>query len=148
MPAGCGPRHWQLRCGAPGAGWAPLLIDTSLPMRRVAEGKALPAVPGAAETLAFSDATFDAVTMISMLHQVGSWRQALAEACRVLRPHGCLAVMLLTADHIKEVTWAYDLFPAMREFSLRTCHRWPNSGRSCPVRAGSRSGSMTCPMSQ
>jgi SAM-dependent methyltransferase len=56
--------------------------------------------------------------MISMLHQVGNWQQALAEARRVLRPNGCLAVMLLTADHIREVSWAYDLFPAMREFAL------------------------------
>ena len=99
-------------------GWAPLLIDASPQMRQVAQGKGLPAVPGEAERLPFGDATFDAVTMISMLHQVADWGQALAEARRVLRPKGCLAVMLLTADHIQEVSWAYDLFPAMRELAL------------------------------
>lgn len=99
-------------------GWAPLLIDASPQMRQVAQGKGLPAVPGEAVSLPFGDATFDAVTMISMLHQVGDWRQALAEARRVLRPQGCLAVVLLTADHIQEVSWAYDLFPAMRELAL------------------------------
>lgn len=99
-------------------GWAPLLLDASPQMRQVAQGKGLPAVPGEAESLPFGAATFDAVTMISMLHHVGNWRQALAEARRVLRPGGCLLVMLLTADHIREVSWAFDLFPAMREFAL------------------------------
>jgi SAM-dependent methyltransferase len=99
-------------------GWAPLLIDASPQMREVAQGKGLPAVPGEAVSLPFGDATFDAVTMISMLHQVGNWRQALAEARRVLLPQGCLAIMLLAADHIQEVSWAYDLFPAMRELAL------------------------------
>jgi hypothetical protein len=54
-----------------------------------------------------------------MLHQVGKWRQALAEARRALRTQGCLAVMLLTADHIQEVSWVYDLFPAMRALPHR-----------------------------
>lgn len=99
-------------------GWAPLLIDASPQMRQIAQGKGLPAIPGEAASLPFGDATFDAVTMISMLHQAANWRQALGEARRVLRPHGCLAVVLLTADHIKEVSWAYDLFPAMRDFAL------------------------------
>ncbi|MGH3401585.1 MAG: methyltransferase domain-containing protein [Streptosporangiaceae bacterium] len=99
-------------------GWAPLLIDTSPQMRQVAQGKGLPAIPGEAASLPFGDTTFDAVTMINMLHQVGNWQQALAEAHRVLRPDGCLAIMLLTADHIREVSWVYDLFPAMREFAL------------------------------
>lgn len=82
-------------------GRAPLLLDASPHTRQLAERKGLPAVPGEAASLPFGDATFDAVTMISMLHQVGNWRQALAEARRVLQPKGCLAVMLLTADHIR-----------------------------------------------
>lgn len=99
-------------------------------MRQVAQGKGLPVVPGEATSLHFGDPTFDAVTMISMLHQVADWHQAIAEARRVLRPLGCLAVMLLTADHIQEVTWVYDLFLALRKFALP--HR-PSPG---PTAAG------------
>src|ERR1700722_19175382 len=43
--------------------------------------------------LPIAEETYDAVTMISMLHQVGDWKTALTEAQRVLRPHGALVVM-------------------------------------------------------
>jgi SAM-dependent methyltransferase len=62
--------------------------------------------------------SFDAVTMISMLHQVSGWPAALAEARRVLTPGGVLAIVGLFAEHLREVTWAYDLFPSMREHAL------------------------------
>lgn len=99
-------------------GWAPTILGASSQMRREAEPKGLPAVAGEATRLPFGDNSFDAVTMISMLHQVGNWRQAIAEASRVLRPQGHLAIMMLTAEHIREVAWVYDLFPSMRAFAL------------------------------
>jgi ubiquinone/menaquinone biosynthesis C-methylase UbiE len=40
--------------------------------------------------LPFDDASFDAVTSYLMLHHVISWREAIAEAVRVLRPGGTL----------------------------------------------------------
>lgn len=99
-------------------GWAPTVMDASPQMRQYAAAKGLPALAGEATALPFADGTYDAVTMISMLHQVADWRAALAEARRVLRPGGRLAVEGLTADHLRQVTWAYDLFPTMREFAL------------------------------
>ena len=99
-------------------GWHPTVLDPSPQMREVAALKGLSVIAGEATSLPFSDASFDAVTLISMLHQVQDWRQALSEARRVLRPQGCLAVMGLTFDHLREVTWAFDLFPSMRALSL------------------------------
>ena len=43
-----------------------------------------------ATRLEFSDASFDAVLSMIMLHHVGDWRAALSEAVRVLRPGGRL----------------------------------------------------------
>jgi demethylmenaquinone methyltransferase/2-methoxy-6-polyprenyl-1,4-benzoquinol methylase len=99
-------------------GWIPTILDASPQMRGVAEAKGVPVIAGEATSLPFADVTFDAVSMISMLHQVGDWRRALREARRVLRSDGSLAVMLLTAENIREVTWAFDLFPIMRERAL------------------------------
>ena len=83
-------------------GWAPTLLDASPQMRQVAQSKGLTAIAGEASDLPFGERTFDAVTMISMLHQVSDWRRALSETTRVLRPHGRLAVMLLTARELLE----------------------------------------------
>ncbi|MHB1525233.1 MAG: class I SAM-dependent methyltransferase [Candidatus Dormibacteria bacterium] len=99
-------------------GWACTVLDVSPSMRRVAAAKGLPVIAGEAASLPFADASFDAVTLISMLHQVGEWRQALREARRVLRPQGCLAVATVSSDHLREVTWAFDLFPSMRAQAL------------------------------
>jgi DNA-binding transcriptional MerR regulator len=99
-------------------GWGPIVLDASPAMRRHAEAKGLAVVAGEATMLPFADGSYDALTMISMLHQVSDWRQALAESRRVLRASGRLAIIGLAADHLREVTWAYDLFPSMREFAL------------------------------
>lgn len=44
-----------------------------------------------ATALPFSDAAFDAVVSLIMLHHVVEWERALAESARVLRPGGLLA---------------------------------------------------------
>jgi ubiquinone/menaquinone biosynthesis C-methylase UbiE len=43
-----------------------------------------------ATALPFEDGSFDTVVSFIMLHHVGAWEQALAEAVRVLRPGGML----------------------------------------------------------
>jgi SAM-dependent methyltransferase len=88
-------------------------------MRRQAAAKGLRVLPGDATALPFGNESHDAVMMVSMLHQVEDWRQALSEARRVLRPGGRLAIMLLTADHLEQVTWAFSLFPSMRTFAAQ-----------------------------
>lgn len=47
-----------------------------------ADGRALP----------FAEAWFDAVLMIAVFGDVPDWRQLVAEACRVLRPRGVVAI--------------------------------------------------------
>ena len=107
-------------------GWADFAVGLALVlawnlvrMRRQAAAKGLRVLPGDATALPFGNESHDAVMMVSMLHQVEDWRQALSEARRVLRPGGRLAIMLLTADHLEQVTWAFSLFPSMRTFAAQ-----------------------------
>lgn len=52
--------------------------------------------PADAAELPFADDSFDGVVSLLMLHHVGDWRAALAEAVRVLRPDGRLVGYDLT----------------------------------------------------
>jgi SAM-dependent methyltransferase len=67
-------------------------IDLSLGMlREFARGAARPPLAQAdGERLPFGDTTFDAVLMIQVFGGMRGWRRVLAEARRVLRPHGVL----------------------------------------------------------
>ena len=51
-----------------------------------------PHVLGDATALPFPDRSFDAVALLYVLYHLPDPAQALAEACRVLRPHGLVAV--------------------------------------------------------
>ena len=99
-------------------GWTPTVLDASPAMRDAAEAKGLVAMAGEATRLPFADESFDAAILISMLHQVSDWPAALREVQRVLRDEGRLAIVGLASDHLREVSWAYDLFPSMRAFAL------------------------------
>ncbi len=60
--------------------------------RALAEERKVPIglVVGTVLQLPFSDNHFDAVLITNVLHQVGKWRDALAEVARVLKPGGML----------------------------------------------------------
>jgi ubiquinone/menaquinone biosynthesis C-methylase UbiE len=79
-------------------GWEPVVVDTSPGMLARAAAKGLDTVQADAQCLPFSSGTFDAVTMISMLHHVADLTRALAEARRVLRSQGKLVLMGFTAE--------------------------------------------------
>ena len=69
-------------------------IDLSLGMlrefaRHMAAGRP-PLAQADGERLPFADATFDAVLMVQVFGGMRGWRRVLAEARRVLRPHGVL----------------------------------------------------------
>lgn len=94
-------------------GWEPVVVDRSAAMLARAAAKGLETRESDAQSLPFPDASADAVTMISMLHHVDDPPRALAEARRVLRPGGRLAVMAFTRDDIEHL-WFHDFFPSTR----------------------------------
>jgi SAM-dependent methyltransferase len=96
-------------------GWQPTVLDRSPAMFEQARAKGLATVAGEAERLPFADASFDAAMLVSMLHHVDSPAAALAEARRVLRPAGRLAVMAFTREDVA-ASWCLEYFPASRSW--------------------------------
>jgi ubiquinone/menaquinone biosynthesis C-methylase UbiE len=100
-------------------GFNPLVVDLSREMLGRAEAKGLATLVADAQALPLPDASFDAVTMISMLHHVPDWRAAVAEARRILRPGGRVALKGFAREHAP-VFWPLDYFPSSREWFDRT----------------------------
>jgi demethylmenaquinone methyltransferase/2-methoxy-6-polyprenyl-1,4-benzoquinol methylase len=100
-------------------GFEPLVVDSSAEMLRRAAEKGLATLQADAQALPLADASFDAVTLISMLHHVPDWRAALASARRILRPGGRLVYKGFARDH-RVVFWPLSYFPSSREWFERT----------------------------
>ncbi|WP_165073684.1 class I SAM-dependent methyltransferase [Paludisphaera rhizosphaerae] len=68
-------------------------IDVSTAM--LAEAQGIDRVRGSARCLPFSDASFDAVVAVEVFEHLepSTWREAIAEAQRVLTPRGVLAIV-------------------------------------------------------
>jgi ubiquinone/menaquinone biosynthesis C-methylase UbiE len=100
-------------------GWEPVVVDPSPAMLARAQAKGLDTVQADAQSLPFEDASFDAATMISMLHHVEDRQLALAEARRILKPAGKLALMGFT-DEDAATLWIVDYFPSSRPWMTAT----------------------------
>jgi SAM-dependent methyltransferase len=100
-------------------GWEPVVIDRSPEMLSRAAAKGLETCEADAQTLPFDDESFDAVTMISMLHHVEDRSRALAEARRILRPRGRLVLKGFTGED-SESLWILDYFPCSRSWMEAT----------------------------
>jgi demethylmenaquinone methyltransferase/2-methoxy-6-polyprenyl-1,4-benzoquinol methylase len=100
-------------------GWEPVVIDCSAEMLAWAAAKGLETVEADAQRLPFEDETFDAATMISMLHHVESRRAALAEARRILKPRGRLVLKGYTREDAATL-WILDYFPSSRRWMEAT----------------------------
>jgi ubiquinone/menaquinone biosynthesis C-methylase UbiE len=94
-------------------GWEPLVVDRSTAMLERARAKGLETLEGDAQALPLPDASADAVMLVSMLHHVDDPRRALAEAQRILRPGGRLALMVFTREDLAAL-WYADYFPSTR----------------------------------
>jgi SAM-dependent methyltransferase len=100
-------------------GWQPLVLDCSPQMLAHAEAKGLATVRADATKLPFAEESFDASMLIAMIHHVDRPERAIAEARRVLRPRGRLALMVFTREDIDD-SWCMDYFPASRPWMYET----------------------------
>lgn len=97
------------------------MADVSAPMLVRARSKGLATLRADAAALPLADASFDAVTLVSMIHHVPDFRAALREARRVVAPGGRVAVMGWAREHVEQVTWLAEYFPSTREW-MDTIH--------------------------
>jgi ubiquinone/menaquinone biosynthesis C-methylase UbiE len=100
-------------------GWEPVVVDRSAEMLARAAAKGLETVEADAQRLPFADGSFDAATMISMLHHVEDRGAALAEARRILRNGGRLVLKGFTAEDAATL-WILDYFPSSRTWMEAT----------------------------
>jgi demethylmenaquinone methyltransferase/2-methoxy-6-polyprenyl-1,4-benzoquinol methylase len=100
-------------------GWDPVVVDRWPAMLARATAKGLATLEGDAQHLPLEDASADAVMLVSMLHHVEDPGRALAEAKRILRPGGRLALMAFTREELEDL-WYSDWFPSTRAWMDRS----------------------------
>jgi demethylmenaquinone methyltransferase/2-methoxy-6-polyprenyl-1,4-benzoquinol methylase len=100
-------------------GWQPTVVDRSPAMLARAAVKGLCTTQADAQDLPFEDESFDAATMISMLHHVEDRSAALGEARRILKPDGRLVLVGFTREDAATL-WILDYFPSSRPWMEAT----------------------------
>jgi ubiquinone/menaquinone biosynthesis C-methylase UbiE len=126
LEVGCGTGYWlaALRDQLPHL----FGLDYSLQMlckacERDFRGKVVRAT---AEILPFPDATFDLIFCINAIHHFERIGNVIAEARRILRPGGILAVIGMDPHHGRDDWCVYDYFPETKVTDLA---RYPSSGQ-------------------
>jgi SAM-dependent methyltransferase len=83
-----------------GTGARVVVVDRSAAMTRAAVERGLSAVVGDGRSLPFGDGIADLVYFHISLHY-GGWEYMLAEAARVVKPGGLVAVWTFAGDHFR-----------------------------------------------
>jgi len=100
-------------------GWDPVVIDREPAMLAQAAAKGLETIVGDAQRLPLRDGSMDAAMLVSMLHHVENPATAVAEARRILRPGGRLALMVFTREDVAAM-WLSDYFPSTRAWMVES----------------------------
>jgi ubiquinone/menaquinone biosynthesis C-methylase UbiE len=100
-------------------GWDPVVVDRQPEMLARAAAKGLETIEADARRLPLADASVDAAMLVSMLHHVEHPAAALAEAQRILRPGGRLALMVFTREDLADL-WLSDYFPSTRAWMFES----------------------------
>jgi len=124
LEVGCGTGHWlaelapavRLVCG----------LDRSLGMLAKAKSNASNLAQGDAGALPYRASSFGAVYCVNAFHHFGAPRDFLAEAFRLLRPGGAIAVIGMDPNALRDRWYLYDFFPGMLETDRR---RFPSSSQ-------------------
>jgi ubiquinone/menaquinone biosynthesis C-methylase UbiE len=126
LEVGCGTGHWlsALR------DFLPHLygLDYSLEMlsKACSVGATGRLARATAEVLPFRDRTFDLIFCINAVHHFERIDRFIAEARRLLRPGGTLAVIGMDPHHGRDYWCVYDYFPETKATDLS---RYPSSGQ-------------------
>jgi ubiquinone/menaquinone biosynthesis C-methylase UbiE len=124
LEVGCGTGHWLalLRRATPHL----FGLDLSAGMLSQAQRRngELAWMRGRAGRLPFPDASFDLVTCVNALHHFEQQRTFIAEARRLLRPGGVLAVIGFDPRQHRDKWYVYDFFDGTYETDLERFPSW------------------------
>jgi SAM-dependent methyltransferase len=140
LEVGCGTGKWLADLRATGA--RVFGLDLSMGMLRQARRKPpLALARGRAEQLPFPAASFDGVYCVNAIHHFDRPRAFIAEACRILRPGGRLAVIGMDPHGRRESWYVYRYFEGVYETDLRRFPSWAEiadwmSAAGCFIRQG------------
>lgn len=113
LEVGCGTGHWLAEL-APTATFV-CGLDRSRGMLDKARATCLPLVHGDGCVLPFRSASLDAVLCVNALHHFPAPHEFVAEAARVLRPGGRIAVIGMDPAAGLDRWYLYDFFPGTLE---------------------------------
>ena len=126
LEAGCGTGHWLSKL----SDLAPRMygLDYSREMLRMARGRNPSGglIRAIAETLPFRARCFDLIFCVNAIHHFERIAEFIAEARRLLRRDGILAVIGMDPHHGRDRWCVYDYFPETRTIDLA---RYPSSGQ-------------------
>jgi SAM-dependent methyltransferase len=100
-------------------GWDPVVVDRQPEMLERAAAKGLETIEADARGLPLADESVDGAMLVSMLHHVEDPPAAVAEARRILRPGGRLALMVFTREDLEDL-WLTDYFPSTRAWMIES----------------------------
>jgi len=124
LEVGCGTGHWLtlLQPATPHL----FGLDLSAGMLRQARRRhgQLALVRGRADQLPFPDASFDLVYCVNAIHHFERQHTFIAEAWRLLRPGGALAVIGFDPRQHRDKWYIYDFFDGTYETDLERFPSW------------------------
>jgi SAM-dependent methyltransferase len=124
LEVGCGTGHWLalLRPATPHLFGLDLSAGMLSQARRRHGDLAL--VRGRAEQLPFPDTSFDLVYCVNAIHHFGHQRAFIAEARRLLRPGGALAIIGFDPRQHRDKWYIYGFFDGTFETDLERFPSW------------------------
>ncbi|MBN1286187.1 MAG: class I SAM-dependent methyltransferase [Anaerolineae bacterium] len=126
LEVGCGTGHWLARLspGVPGL----YGLDLSPGMLRQAQTRKDQApvhlVNGRGGALPFADESFDLVYAVNAIHHFDQQRRFVAEARRLLKPGGALAVIGMDPHGRRDKWYVYEYFDGVYERDLARFPAW------------------------
>jgi ubiquinone/menaquinone biosynthesis C-methylase UbiE len=124
LEVGCGTGHWLAGLAAVSAQLYGLDLSAGMLAQAQEREEVLDLVQGRAGQIPFPDASFDLVCCINAIHHFQQQPGFVAEARRVLRPGGALAVIGMDPRAHRHRWYVYDYFAGTYQADLARFPSW------------------------